>query len=93
MDNNQPRKDDQQRMSRSQYRQQQRQGKVPLADEGHPTPENDLIAGNSREATANQRHQEATVEKIKRLKRRLNIAIIALIVAIIIVYLILFYVG
>lgn len=47
----------------------------------------------TREATASERHEQSVVEKTNRLKKRLNIAIAALVVAIIIVYLILFYVG
>ena len=56
--------------------------------EGLEKPKSDIS-----EAVASQRHDETVAEKTARLKRRLNIAIIALIVAIIIVYLILFYVG
>lgn len=83
MDNKQ--QDEQQsRMSRSQYRQQQ-----PINE----ATENTTDQPYSREAVASQRHDETVAEKTARLKRRLNIAIIALIVAIIIVYLILFYVG
>ena len=87
MDNKQ--QDEQQsRMSRSQYRQKQLQAEQP-----NEAAENTTDRPYSREAVASQRHDETVAEKTARLKRRLNIAIIALIVAIIIVYLILFYVG
>nr|WP_220477731.1 hypothetical protein [Limosilactobacillus albertensis] len=77
-------------MSRSQYRQQQRQAEQKSSDEPLTGTADHIY---SREAAAGQRHDETVAEKTARLKRRLNIAIVALIVAIIIVYLILFYVG
>nr|WP_153710645.1 hypothetical protein [Limosilactobacillus caviae] len=77
-------------MSRSQYRQQQRQAEQQSSDEPLTGAADHIY---SREAAAGQRHDETVAEKTARLKRRLNIAIVALIVAIIIVYLILFYVG
>ena len=89
MDNK--RQDEQQaRMSRSQYRQQQRQTEQQPINEATENTTDQLY---SRETVASQRHDETVAEKTVCLKRRLNIAIIALIVAIIIVYLILFYVG
>ncbi|NMV49633.1 hypothetical protein FOL80_06995 [Lactobacillus reuteri] len=89
MDNKQ--QDEQQsRMSRSQYCQQQRQTEQQPINEA---TENTTDQPYSREAVASQRHDETVAEKTARLKHRLNIAIIALIVAIIIVYLILFYLG
>ena len=78
MDNKQ--QDEQQsRMSRSQYRQQQRQTEQQPINEA---TENTTDQPYSREAVASQRHDETVAEKTARLKRRLNIAIIALIVAI-----------
>lgn len=46
-----------------------------------------------RRAFENERADSDQEEKVRRLKRRLNIAIVALVAAIIVVYLILFYVG
>ena len=89
MDNRQPQDGQQSRMSRSQYLQQQREADQQPVQE----PRQESAQPYSREAAANQRHEESVVEKTNRLKRRLNITIIALVAAIIIVYLILFYVG
>lgn len=91
MDNNHSSAPDQPRMSRSQYRQQQKatdQQETSLEDAA-PVFQEEM----SRQATADERHEQTAAEKTATLKRRLNIAIIVLIIAIIIVYLILFYVG
>lgn len=89
MDNKQQ-GEQQSRISRSQYRQQQRENEQrPINDATGNTTDSIY----SRQTVANQRHDETVAEKTARLKRRLNIVIVTLIVAIIIVYLILFYVG
>lgn len=107
MDNNHNEEREQPRLSRTQYRQQQREeqrrrGKLKM-DESSFDMSNDEkeISDNtiqdepffSREETASERHEQSAVEKTAQLKKRLNIAIVALLVAIIIVYLILFFVG
>ena len=77
-------------LSRQQYRQQQeaqRQQRPDPAGEDSVTPE------MRRRDFADERADVIREAKVRRLKRRLNIAIVALVVAIIIVYLILFYVG
>ncbi|MDD6432684.1 MAG: hypothetical protein PUF79_06130 [Lactobacillaceae bacterium] len=81
-------------LSRQQYRQQQeKQRRRPEPDQDdqlNPEPED---AELHRRTFADERASQDQEEKVSRLKRRLNIAIVVLVVAIIIVYLILFYVG
>lgn len=83
--NNQPQssQDSEPFVSRQQYRQQQAEHRQAVPED-QPQRRQDL---------ADERTGLSREEKINRLKRRLNIAIVALIVAIIVVYLILFYVG
>lgn len=76
-------------VSRQQYRQQQsaqrRQQSTDQEGADYQQPR--------RQDVADERDKQIQEEKTNRLKRRLNIAIIALVAAIIVVYLILFYVG
>lgn len=87
-------------LSRQQYRQQQeKQRRHPEPDPDdqlNPDQGTPVAGGNGelhRRGIADERASQEQEEKVSRLKRRLNIAIVALVVAIIIVYLILFYVG
>lgn len=81
-------------LSRQQYRQQQeKQRRRPEPDQDdqlNPDQGDDEL---HRRTFADERASQDRDEKVSRLKRRLNIAIVALVIAIIIVYLILFYVG
>lgn len=61
-------------------------------DPSHPSDELHQVGVGSRENTAQERKTAVSNEKMTRLKRRLNIAIVGLVVAIVIVYLILFLV-
>lgn len=78
-------------LSRTAYRKQQRQAQRTrtIQDEG----ELEQAAAMHREEMTNGQVKLTPEEKTVRLKKRLNIAIAALIVAIVIVYLILFFVG
>lgn len=87
-------------LSRQQYRQQQeKQRRRPEPDpDGQLKPDQEPpVAGGDgglhRRAFADERASQEQEEKVSRLKKRLNIAIVALVIAIVIVYLILFYVG
>lgn len=91
MDDKELKNNEEPRLSRSQYREQQRRAQQET------TIDSEQQAGDkqeySREQTASYRHEQSVTEKTDRLKKKLNIAIVALVIAIIIVYLILFYVG
>lgn len=78
-------------LSRTAYRKQQRQAQrtTTIQDKG----EQEQAATMHREEMINGQVKLTPEEKTARLKKRLNIAIAALIVAIVIVYLILFFVG
>ena len=72
------------RLTRQQYRQQQTTG----SNDG----EEEQQLSRSRADQKIEQEQITSEQKIQRLRKRLNIAIISLVVAIIIVYLILFFV-
>lgn len=79
-------------LSRQQYRQQQKaqrhqRPEQPVENTAAPEP------AMRRRDFENERADSDQEEKVRRLKRRLNIAIVALVAAIIVVYLILLYVG
>jgi uncharacterized membrane protein YvbJ len=95
VDNRHSPEQDQPRMSRQQYRQQQAASAGQRSDQEVPPAEINQAESDqySRQATASERHEQSAAEKTASLKKKLNIAIVALIIAIIIVYLILFYVG
>lgn len=79
-------------VSRQQYREQQaKQRRRPTA--AQPNPDQDAASSLRHRGFADERASQDEEEQVSRLKRRLNIAIGALVIAIIIVYLILFYVG
>lgn len=78
-------------LSRTAYRKQQRQAKRAVTSQS-PSDQEQASAVH-REEMVNGQAKLSAPEKTARLKKRLNIAIAALIVAIIIVYLILFFVG
>ncbi len=80
-------------MSRAEYRRQLIHHDDQESDSQSSQPHlHDEAGVGSREDTAQERKVAASNEKMLRLKRRLNIAIVALVVAIVIVYLILFFV-
>ncbi|MEY8441934.1 hypothetical protein AALA17_04640 [Lactobacillaceae bacterium 24-114] len=83
MDNNQH-FDDEPRLTRQQYRQQNsRETEKKTPDVNEPL---------QRSAARRNEENSTTEQKIARLKKRLNIAILVLLAAIIVVYLILFLV-
>ena len=83
-------------MSRAEYRRQlihhDDHETEPQPNSPHPTDEPHQTAVGSREDTAQERKVAASNEKMVRLRRRLDIAIVGLVLAIVIVYLILFLV-
>ncbi|MCI1975670.1 MAG: hypothetical protein LKJ51_07115 [Limosilactobacillus sp.] len=79
-----PQSSNNERMTRQQYRQQQAR-----PDE---TEEPRQPFSESRAAQKIEEEQLTSEQKMNRLRKRLNIAIISLVVAIVIVYLILFFV-
>ncbi|WP_283587917.1 hypothetical protein [Limosilactobacillus viscerum] len=82
------------KMSRKQYREQLKQQDRYLDDDLiSRDDQNEGKIAEGRQQFADEQKARSAEEKTAVLKRKLNIAIIALIVAIIIVYLILFYVG
>lgn len=82
------------KMSRKQYREQLKQQDRHLDDDLiSRDDENEGEIAEGRQQFADEQKARSAEEKTAILKRKLNIAIIALIAAIIIVYLILFYVG
>ena len=82
------------KMSRKQYREQLKQQDRYLDDDLiSRDDQNEGKIAEGRQQFADEQQARSAEEKTAVLKRKLNIAIIALIVAIIIVYLILFYVG
>lgn len=82
------------KMSRKQYREQLKQQDRYLDDDLiSRDDQNEGKIAEGRQQFADEQKARSAEEKTAVLKRKLNIAIIALIAAIIIVYLILFYVG
>ncbi|WP_318241057.1 hypothetical protein [Limosilactobacillus avistercoris] len=79
-----PQNSNSERMTRQQYRQQ---STGDGSEEGRQS-----FTSQSRTAQKIEQEQLTSEQKMYRLRRRLNIAIIALVIAIIIVYLILFFV-
>lgn len=95
MDNKQP-SFGEEKMSRKEYREQLKQqhdrhldDELISRNDGNGEPE----PSAGRQQFADEQKAKSAEEKTALLKRKLNIAIVALLVAIIIVYLILFYVG
>lgn len=81
-------------LSRREYREQlaRRQRGTAAGDQPAEPPVQDL-ASMGRQQFADEQKEQTAEQKTAVLKRKLNIAIVALLAAIIVVYLILFFVG